>query len=157
MFTFYDLHRNKVELTFGGPPFPIEPKHVLVLVQKEGKWLCAINDKRGIEFPGGKVERDETLMEAAKREVYEETRVHITDLKILGHYIVYDEHPFCKVVFTARIERLDPFLQEHETSGRVFLSTDELMKHPQLSFYMKDEGMKMILQEVKHHEREWHY
>lgn len=154
MFTFYDVNGNKVELAFEGP-FPIEPKHVLVLVQKDRKWLCTVNDKRGVEFPGGKVEENESLMEAAKREVYEETGVHIRDLKKFAHYTVYDETPFCKVVFTAKVESIEPFVQIHETSGRVFLSMDELIEHPNLSFYMKDDGMKKMLQEVKHLEREW--
>lgn len=155
MFTFYDLNGNKVDLFFEGPPFLMEPRHVLILAQKDGKWLCTINDKRGVEFPGGKVEQGETLVEAAKREVYEETNTYIEELKIFAYYVVYAEKTFCKVVFTAKIDRVEPFLKKHETSGRVFLSTEELLNHPHLSFYMKDEGMKKMLQEVKHHESKW--
>ncbi|MED3662554.1 NUDIX domain-containing protein [Ureibacillus sp. FSL K6-8385] len=157
MFTFYDLNNNKVELSFDGPPFPMEPKHVLVLVQKDGKWLCAINENRGVEFPGGKVEPGESLEDAAKREVYEETFVHITDLKMFAYYIVYDQSPFCKVVFTAKAEKMEPFRKRFESEGRLFLTTEELMSHPHTSFYMRDEGMKRMLQEVRRFEGKWPY
>lgn len=135
----------------------MEPGHVLVLVQMDGKWLCAINEKRGVEFPGGKVEPGETLVEAAKREVYEETRVHIKDLKLFAHYTVYAQPPFCKAVFTAKVERIDPFLKQYETSGRLFLKMEEALNHPGASFYMRDAGMKKMMQEVKRFEREWQY
>ncbi len=155
MFSFIDEQGCKVDLRFDEGPFEIEPKHVLVLVQKDGKWLCTINKKRGVEFPGGKVEPGETLQEAAVREVYEETAVHITDLKWFAYYVVYDKEPFCKAVFTGKVERIDEFIEEHETLGMTWLTIDELWNQPNLSFYMKDAGMKKMLQEVKNHERQW--
>lgn len=155
MFTFIDENGCKVDLRFDDGPFEIEPKHVLVFVYYEGKWLCTINKKRGIEFPGGKVEPGETLEEAAIREVYEETAVHISDLKWFAYYVVHDKVPFCKAVFTGKVERIDEFVEEYETLGMTWLTTEELINHPHLSFYMKDRGMKKMLQEVKHHERQW--
>lgn len=155
MFNFIDENGFNVELRFDQGPFKIEPRHVLVLVRYKDKWLCTINKKRGVEFPGGKVEPGETLVQAAIRETYEETAVHIADLKWFAYYVVYDQVPFCKAVFTGKVERIDPFIEEHETLGMTWLSTEELINHPKLSFFMKDEGMKKMLQEVKHHERQW--
>ncbi len=155
MFTFKDEYGFKVELSFKKNQFGISPKHVLVMVLYQGKWLCTINRKRGVEFPGGKLELGETLEQAAIREVYEETAVHISDLKWFADYLVHGEIPFCKAVFTGKVERIDPFVEEHETIGMVWLSTEELINHPSLSFYMRDDGMKKMLQEVKQHEREW--
>jgi len=155
MFTFIDENGCQVELSFKENQFNITPKHVLVMVKYQGKWLCTINKKRGVEFPGGKVEPGETLQEAAIREVYEETSVHISDLKWFADYLVHDKIPFCKAVFTGKVERIDPFVEEHETIGMVWLTPEELNNHPTLSFYMRDEGMKKMLQEVKQHERQW--
>jgi len=155
MFTFLDENGCRIDLSFEANQFQIAPKHVLVMVQFEGKWLCAINKKRGIEYPGGKLEPGETLEQAAVREVYEETSVHITELKWFADYLVHGDVPFCKAVFTAKIEKMDHFIEEYETIGRVWLSTEELHNHPDLSFYMRDEGMKKMLQEVKQHERQW--
>lgn len=155
MFSFIDENGLKVDLSFGKGPFPVEPKHVLVLVMHEGKWLCAIHHTRGIEFPGGKQEEGETLEQAAIREVYEETAVQITDLQWLGYYVVYDKVPFCKAVYTAKVKQIDEFVGEHETLGIVWLTPEEFENHPNLSFHMRDAGMKKILQEVKKLENRW--
>lgn len=155
MFSFIDENGFKVDLSFGKGPFPVEPRHVLVLVQHEGKWLCAIHHTRGFEFPGGKMEEGETLEEAAIREVYEETAVQVTDVQWLAYYVVHEKIPFCKAVFTAKVKQIDEFLGEHETLGVVWLTPDEFENHPNLSFHMNDAGMKKILQEVKKLENRW--
>ena len=52
-----------------------EKGELLVIFQK--KWNCWV-------FPGGKIEANETPLEAAKREVFEETNLIIEDLEIVG-------------------------------------------------------------------------
>ena len=52
-----------------------EKGELLVIFQK--KWNCWV-------FPGGKIEPGETPLEAAKREVFEETNLIIKDLEIVG-------------------------------------------------------------------------
>ena len=52
-----------------------EKGELLVIFQK--KWNCWV-------FPGGKIEPNETPLEAAKREVFEETNLIIEDLEIIG-------------------------------------------------------------------------
>ena len=52
-----------------------EKGELLVIFQK--KWNCWV-------FPGGKIEANETPLEAAKREVFEETNLVIEDLEIVG-------------------------------------------------------------------------
>lgn len=155
MFTFIDENGYKVVLRFDQGPFEIEPRHVLALVQHQGKWLCAVHRVRGVEFPGGKQEEGETLLQAAAREVYEETQVHIKDVEWFAYYVVHTETPFCKAVFTAKVEDIEAFVGEYETTGRLWLTTDELLHHPNLSFYMRDAGMKKMLQEVNRDEERW--
>lgn len=53
MLTFTDLHGLQVDLSFTRGEFEIEPKHVLVFLKHENKWLCTIHKHRGIEVPGG--------------------------------------------------------------------------------------------------------
>lgn len=155
MFTFTDENGFKVDLHFDEGPFDVQPKHVLVLVQHKGKWLCTIHKRRGIEFPGGKLEPGETLEQAAIREVYEETSVKIGDLQWFAYYIVHDDSPFCKAVFTGKVTKIDPFVGDFETSGMTWLTEEELWQQSNLSFYMRDTGMKKMLQEVKHYDRKW--
>mgnify|MGYP006377002743 FL=1 len=152
MFTFIDLNNVQVDMSFEKGQYEIEPKHVLVVVKNGDYYLCSIHKERGVEFPGGKLEKGETLQAAAIREVLEETNVKIKNVQELCHYIVRDEKPFCKVVFSAQ---LDEELSEHfdyETSGRVWLTEEQLTQHENLSFYMKDAGMNRILQEVRLHD-----
>jgi len=52
-----------------------EKGELLVIFEK--KWNCWV-------FPGGKIEPNETPLEAAKREVFEETNLIIEDLEIVG-------------------------------------------------------------------------
>ena len=155
MFTFIDENGLRVDLHFDEGPFEVEPKHVLALVKYKDKWLCTEHCKRGVEFPGGKQEEGETLIEAVVREVYEETQVKVTDAKLFAYYIVHDQGPFCKAVFTARVEAIDKFNGEFETVARHWLTEEQLLAHPNLSFYMRDDGMKKMLQEVKTHVRQW--
>ena len=152
---FIDLNGYEVALSFSKGTYEVEPKHVLVIVKDGERLLCTIHRKRGVEFPGGKVEDGETLQQAAIREVLEETNVAIEHLCELGHYIVYDEQPFCKVIFTANVQKQFEQSFVHETKGRKWLTVEQLKKEEHLSFYMKDDGMKCIL-EVIQQDGKWH-
>ena len=155
MVTFTDLNGFQVELFFEKGHLDIISRHVLVLVQYDGKWLCTIHKRRGVEFPGGKVETGETLEEAAIREVFEETGVVVSDLQWFAEYLVHDDMKFCKTVFTAKFVSQEDIAFDLETSGTVWLLEDELLSLPNLSFYMKDDGMLRMLEEVKNIERKW--
>ena len=152
MFTFTDLNEKKVDMYFHKGQYEIEPKHILVVVKNGDQFLCSVHRERGIEFPGGKVEGVETLQAAAVREVLEETNVKIKNIRELCHYIVREKQPFCKVVFVADLEQQLGGNFVYETKARIWLTEEQITQHENLSFYMKDAGMKRILQEVRQHD-----
>ena len=152
MFTFTDLNEKKVDMYFHKGQYEIKPKHVLVVVKNGDQFLCSVHRERGIEFPGGKVEGVETLQAAAVREVLEETNVKIKNIRELCHYIVREKQPFCKVVFVADLEQQLGGNFVYETKARIWLTEEQITQHENLSFYMKDAGMKRILQEVRQHD-----
>ena len=99
MFSFLDLNEVEVTLSFHKNTFSIPATHVLVLANKDKQWLLTKHPLRGLEFPGGKVEVNETLEQAAKRETFEETGARLENLEWFAEYMVNDVKPFCKVVF----------------------------------------------------------
>lgn len=157
MFSYTDLNGHGVDLSFKKDAFALEPTHVLVLAKYEGRWLLTKHRERGYEFPGGKQEPDETLIEAAIREVYEETGAYLEQLTWLATYVVQQNPPFGKAVYIANVTSLASDYERHETEGAVLMTDDELLSCEQLSFHMQDSGMKKILEKVSELEDKWHY
>lgn len=60
-----------------------EQQAVVAYIQREDGKLLAIHDHRGYSAPGGKVESDETRLQALRREVEEETGVRIVDADVV--------------------------------------------------------------------------
>lgn len=146
LFKFTDLNGYGVTLSFKKEAFEIEPTHILILAKKQNQWLLTNHPKRGLEFPGGKVEVGETLTEAVIREAYEETGATLTNIEWFASYYVQCEEPFVKAVYTAEVQLLDENFKRYETLGAVLCPTEDLMNEEHLSFYMKDAGMKKMLE-----------
>jgi 8-oxo-dGTP diphosphatase len=155
MINFQDLNGIQVELSFEKGLLPIKAMHVLVIAKFRGKWLLTKHPIRGIEFPGGKVEDNETLEEAAIREVLEETNVEINDIEWFAEYMVHDKNPFCKTVFIANVGYIHDKSTSFETDGALWLTTAELQNGENLSFHMKDQGMQAMLKKVNTYEGKW--
>lgn len=152
MLRFVDLNGTTVELTFSENHHRIEARHVLIILKHEGKWLLTRHRKRGIEFPGGKAEEGESIETAAIRETYEETGVKIQHLRKIGEYVVFSNHPFCKVVFTAEVDSIDESAPVYETEGALWLTNEELDHCQTLSFHMKGTGMEELRKRVEMHD-----
>lgn len=83
---------------------------ILVLDRKKADWP-------GVTFPGGKVSPRESFMEAAMREVKEETGLTVTNLKLCGLKQWKGEERYLVVFF-----KTDEFVGELQSSseGEVF-------------------------------------
>jgi 8-oxo-dGTP diphosphatase len=73
------------------------PKHIVavgsLIRNKYDLFLLARTEWRGWEMPGGQVEEGEDIISALKREVLEETRVHIEIKKLSAIYSSISEPP----------------------------------------------------------------
>jgi len=66
------------------------PSFVRVVIQNEKGELLLVKDKKwGWNLPGGKIEVNETPLEAAKREVFEETNLVVENLEKIGEENVF--------------------------------------------------------------------
>ena len=148
MYIFKDFYHNTVELSFEKHPFSLNPKHVWVICKYKDQWLLTDHQRRGYEFPGGKVEEGESPEEAAKREVLEETGGNVSKINYLGQYRVTGKDKIIiKNIYFAEIGEL--LTQKHyfETNGPVLLDEfpPNIKKDHRFSFIMRDEVFSQSL------------
>lgn len=153
MYEFIDQNGSQVKLTFEREAFSLKAQHVFVICRYQGKWLLTDHTKRGLEFPGGKREAGETIEEAAKREVWEETGGVITTLSYVGEYQVHEPSstPFVKAIMYADVHELEKKDDYLETKGPVLLEDEllALLHTDRFSFIMKDKVVPLALEQLR--------
>ena len=151
-YIFTDFYRNKVQLSFEKEPFSKNPKHVWVISRYQDQWLLTHHRTRGFEFPGGKVEPNETAEEAAIREVMEETGGVVHDIHYIAQYHVDGKSDkIIKNVYFATIKSLDKQDTYYETLGPKLLQNipKDVKNNNDYSFMMKDEVLVHCLAYVQ--------
>jgi 8-oxo-dGTP pyrophosphatase MutT (NUDIX family) len=114
-----------------------EAGRVLIVKQTagpfEGAWL----------LPGGSVERDERLEDAARRELFEETGYRVTDLRPVALYEVRSAPPgrFQFLVLLFRGSELDGAPQPEPRSELDWADPRQIDPHPSLAVALADLGM----------------
>ncbi|HZW69175.1 MAG TPA: nucleoside triphosphatase YtkD [Pseudogracilibacillus sp.] len=154
VYTFTDYYQNEVKLSFEDQPFSDEPKHVWVICRYGDKWLLTAHRSRGLEFPGGKVEKGETAIDAAHREVMEETGALVDKLHYVAQYFVDGKGgQIIKNVYFAEIESLTEREHFYETDGPVLIEAipRNIKQDKGYSFMMKDEVLQETIQYIEEH------
>lgn len=83
------------------------------LIDKTGKKVMAKNSKTFMTFPGGGVDKGESLIKAVRREILEETGAIInSDLKLVAD-VKRDYHPAWPGKVPKKIKRYKQFRGEH--------------------------------------------
>ncbi|NEU30020.1 nucleoside triphosphatase YtkD [bacterium LRH843] len=148
---FLDQNGCQVRITFDHKVPLSEVSHVWVVCRLEGKWLLTKHRERGYEFPGGKVEFGESLLDAARREVYEETGAFLDSLYDIGQYEVKCKtESMWKNVYFAIATSLQKKEDYLETDGPVLLEElpADIIEDPRFSFIMKDQVLPLVLAEI---------
>lgn len=149
----YDDNACMVNFSFEKNAFTKTTNHVFIICSYHGKWLLTNHKTRGMEFPGGKVEKGETLEEAAIREVYEETGGIVKELVWIAEYeVIQNDNSFVKAVYFANIVSLEKKEDYYETNGPVMVNDDLLLPFrfgDSYSFIMKDDVVKLCIEKIK--------
>lgn len=88
-------------------------KYVIMVARYRDSFVfCKHKDKNTYELPGGHIEENETALEAAKRELYEETGATKFELEFV---IFYTYHNDTAAIYYAEIEEIGPLKYEIES------------------------------------------
>lgn len=84
------------------------------IINVKGRILLGFNKLRQQwEFPAGKIEKGEKPIEAARRELYEETHQEVLDLTLCGAFKIYDstkqEYRY-RAVYYGELDEIVPFV-----------------------------------------------
>ncbi len=111
--------------------------YVVILSRMEGKFLLSRHKQHTTwEFQGGHIEQGETPLQAAKRELFEESGAAAFEIEPLCDYWAGSEDGksgACGVVFTAEIQKLGPLPESEMAETRLFESLPEQMTYPAIT------------------------
>lgn len=121
-------------------------RFVVVCSRLDGKWLLSRHrDRETWETQGGHVEAGETPLEAARRELYEESGAVEAKLYPVCDYRGYDGDSFADgMVFYAEIRRLGalPNLEMRETG--LFETLPDRLTYPNVTPILMDMALEFI-------------
>lgn len=89
--------------------------------------LLIVKNNSSWTIPGGHPEGNESYLETLNREIMEEACITIKDAVLMGAVEVFDNgKTYYQYRYTARVDKILPFIQEWETCERMFVNLNEL-------------------------------
>jgi 8-oxo-dGTP diphosphatase len=157
-YQFTGAYDHTIELTlYPSLNLAKQAGHVVILALYQDQLLFTKHKERGVEWPGGKVEPMETPLQAAIRELREETGGQASSIWFLGQYKVFQESNndyFIKNIYVAHVDFLASYHTGEDTYGPILvpynvnptaekgfspLVTDKVFFHVRNSLWMDNE------------------
>jgi len=119
------------------------------IIEKNGKFLIAQRGKKdslyGLwEFPGGKVEGDETLQECLVRELYEELNIHAE----VGEYFCTSTFYHKDSLYDMCVFKVDSYTGEMKLNEHLAISWVEVKELSKYKYPEPDLPIIQLLQQV---------
>ena len=122
-------------------------KFVVIIARFQGKWVfCKHRERDTYEMPGGHREAGETVLEAARRELAEETGAIDFRIWKIGAYSVTDKNRVNEsgeetfgMLFYAEIETAEDELHSEIESVKLFDGMPEKLTYPEIQPHLMRE------------------
>ena len=120
-------------------------RFVVVCARYEGRWMLSRHKRRDTwETQGGHIERGETPMETAVRELFEESGVSDAALYPVCDYLGYDDFGSATgVVFLADVHSLGTLPESEMKEVRMFEFLPEQLTYPAVTPRLMAEAFRM--------------
>jgi 8-oxo-dGTP diphosphatase len=121
-----------------------EYKYVVVCTRYQGQWLLSRHKKRDTwETQGGHIEQGETPLDAAQRELYEESGVSDAEIIPVCDYYGYDDKGHSNgVVFLAKVHSLGTLPESEMERVQAFAQLPENLTYPSVTPVLMAEALK---------------
>ena len=122
-------------------------KYTVICSYYNGQWVLSKHKKRSTyETQGGRIEQGETLLECAKRELYEESGIKDATIYPVCDYVGYNHISSSNgQVFLAIVHSLDKLLDSEMSKIKLFEKLPENLTYPNVSPRLYEESYKLYL------------
>ncbi|MCQ9278125.1 RNA deprotection pyrophosphohydrolase [Staphylococcus borealis] len=140
---FLDKDNRRVTMSYKTNNDCPDGNHVLAIPLYKNQLLFTQHKMRGIEFPGGKVEKGEQSIQAIKRELFEETGGIPETIDYIAQYQVHtlDNAIFKKDVYIVRIKSIKEKSDYLETSGPLLFKHISDVPSDMQSYLIQDDAI----------------
>ncbi len=121
-------------------------KFTVICSSYQGKWILSKHKKRDTwETQGGHIEKGETPLECARRELFEESGIRDADVYPLCDYWGFDSNGCANgMVFLAIVHSLGELPESEMKEIGIFDSLPEDLTYPQVSPRLFEEAAKLL-------------